>query len=450
MMAVKRSTYVFVSLLFGSSRIAGGLGVQAFALSTQAVGISRPASATTSISSAAPYSAEIIETSADPALAMSTPTAAASSADIAPIDDSTEQLPTTAEQDLSLLGLQPTIADLALHNWCTQTAGIALSSSIQICTTPRSVAGRGLFATQDVEEGEVLALIPQEVVFGVDNCREQFKLMGEKFDLGGMNAAVSEKQSGRKRRWIRKMVSKLARRENAGKESGITDESTMWAPILTRYALKAKTASHPSAEWIEQWNRCDPMHDAYLKMGPILRIAHNDNKEELPEYGMMMEELICSTATQIKNMMPHLDEKHLQAAISIRLSRLDEHFRLLGFVDDESIDLDEALKLYSLITSRAIELDSDAGVTAVLPAYDLANHSLNPNLGLEYVENDSNDNVAGIDSKGFYSIFARRHISAGEELFFRYTKLDEPMDDNSALWAAINWGIPHFENQYET
>ena len=246
------------------------------------------------------------------------------------------------------------------------------------------------------------------------------------------------------------MLSKLVRRANAGEESEITDESTMWAPILTRYALEAKTASHPWAQWIDQWNRCDPMHDAYLKMGAILRIAHNDNKDELPKYRMMMEELICSTATQINNMMPHLDQKHLQAAVSIRLSRLEEHFRLLGFVDDDSVDLDEALKLYSLITSRAIELDSDAGETAVLPFYDFANHALCPNLGLERVENDRNSNVAGIESRGFYSIFARRDIAAGEELFFRYTKFEEPMDDNVALWAAINWGIPHFENQYET
>ena len=344
--------------------------------------------------------------------------------------------------------LQPTPADLALHNWCTQTAGIALSPSIQICTTAQSVAGRGLFAAHDVEKGEILALIPREVVLGVQNCRDQLDADGEVEDVMQIN---SKNRSGRKRRWIKNVLSKLSFRRRGGNSrtssssqstSEITDETTMWAPILTKYALQAKASKHPWSEWIEQWNRCDPMHDAYLKMGPILKIVGNGS----PEHQMMMEELIGDTATKIQEMMPHIDEKYLQAAISIRLSRLEQHFRLLGFEDDSTIDLVEALRLYSLITSRAIELDSDT--TAVLPFYDLANHNLDPNLGLEYVENDGDAN--GVESAGFYSIFARRDIAAGSELFFRYTKFDEIMDSNAAMWAAINWGIPHYEEQYET
>merc|ERR1711976_848440 len=120
--------------------------------------------------------------------------------------------------------------------------------------------------------------------------------------------------------------------------SEITDESTVWAPILTRYALEAKASKHPWSEWIDQWSRCDPMHDAYLKMGPILRIATDD----LPEHQMMVEELICDTAAKIRDIMPHLDEKHLQAAVSIRLTRLEQHFRALGFVGDDTINVDEA------------------------------------------------------------------------------------------------------------
>ena len=365
-----------------------------------------------------------------------------------PTDD---YLPTSPASSPDLNFLQPTPADTTLQNWCQHTAGIALSSSIQICTTTKSVAGRGLFATQDVEEGEVLALIPREVVVGAQNCREQLGVDEEVKDAVSMN---SKNKGGRKRRWMKNIMSKLTsfRRRRGGTTctggsrqsptSEITDESTVWGPILTIYALEAKASKHPWSEWIDQWNRCDPMHDAYLKMGPILRIATDD----LPEHQMMVEELICDTAAKIRDIMPHLDEKHLQAAVSIRLSRLEQHFRALGFVEDDGIDLDEAVRLYSLITSRAIELDSDT--TAVLPFYDLANHSLDPNLGLEYVENDGNAN--GVESAGFYSIFARRDIAAGSELFFRYTKFEEAMNDTAALWAAINWGIPHFEDQYET
>jgi hypothetical protein len=366
----------------------------------------------------------------------------------------------SSQQDLDFL--EPTPADLELRNWCKNTAGIALSPSIQICTTARSVAGRGLFATRDVEKGDVLALIPREVVFGAENCRRHLL----DTDATSTSISTTKNKRGRTRRWMKNMLSKLAfyRRENSTLEV-ITNESTMWAPILTKYALKAKASNHPWWEWIDQWNREDPMHEAYMQMSSILKIASKSSsssnsssrnqQDDLPEYQMMMEELICSTATKIQRMMPHLNEKHLQAAVSIRLSRLDQHFRSLGLVEDDSIDLDQALRLYSLITSRAIELDSDT--TAVLPLYDLANHSLKPNLGLEYVENDGNDgnggndgNENGVDSSGFYSIFARRDITAGSELFFRYTKFDEAMDDNAALWAAINWGIPHVPSQYET
>ena len=165
--------------------------------------------------------------------------------------------------------------------------------------------------------------------------------------------------------------------------------------------------------------------------------------------------------------MPHLNEKHIQAAVSIRLSRVEEQFRAVGLLpegdeknnDDDittdPIDLRKALDLYSLITSRSIELDRETGMIGVLPFYDLCNHCLDPNLALEYVENDGDRSNGGDDSgqintDGFYTIYARRHIEAGEELYFRYTDLNESMDENSALWAAINWGIPHVPSQYES
>mmetsp|Transcript_9671 Transcript_9671/g.27104 ORF Transcript_9671/g.27104 Transcript_9671/m.27104 type:complete len:510 (-) Transcript_9671:70-1599(-) len=385
---------------------------------------------------------------------------------------------------LSQLQLRPTSADLALQGWCTTTAGIALSPSVLICTTSQSVAGRGVFATDKIEEGDVVALIPKEVVLWKDNCAGQFGRVATELEETMMKAAryghddgntesmrSGPKKSGRKRRWVRKLLSRLILRRPSPSGSTatdstdlssspsssqmITDESTMWAPILTRYAMEAMQTSHPWSEWIAQWNRNDPMHDAYLAMDRIVNNQAADTTE-LPECGMMYEELIASTARKLKAMMPHLNEKHMQAAVSIRLSRLEEHFRIVGLLDDDEddgatdiIDPRQALELYSLITSRAIELDSDTGMIGVLPFYDLCNHSLDPNLALEFVENDGGDGSSPtIDSSGFYSIYARRDIEAGDELFFQYTSMNEPMDENSALWAGINWGIPHSPSQY--
>jgi len=367
----------------------------------------------------------------------------------------------TADANL-LQDLQPTAADVALQEWCRNKAGIALSPSVLICTTGQSVAGRGVFALEDVAKEDIIALIPAEVVFSVDNCRNQF--MGTEMEMEielDEEVSKTKRKRGRKRRWLRNLVSKLTRTKytrttrlddsdeaSTDISSEITDQSTMWAPMLTRYALEAIASSHPWAEWINQWNRCDPMHEAYLEMDSILRVAgagSNKGQQSLPEYDMMFEELMCRTAKKIKDMMPHLNEKHLQAAVSIRLSRLEEHFRVLGFVKKE-VDLKEALELYSIITSRAIELDGDSGVTAVLPFFDLLNHNLNPNLSLEFIENDEPE---GFGSRGFYCLKARQGIQAGDELFVRYTNLSEKMDENAALWAAINWGIPHSIGDYE-
>lgn len=388
---------------------------------------------------------------------------------------STSTTSTPDEQDTLL---EPTPADLALQKWCTTTAGIALSPSVQICTSPsRSVAGRGVFATAAIQEGDVLALIPREVVLWEDNCSGQLGRIRDYAATGTSNTEkkfAQKKKDGRKRRWVRNLLLKLSLRRPSGGNSttatdvssssnAISDESTTWAPILTRYAMGAMRSNHPWSEWIGHWHRNDPMHDAYLAMDKIL--ASPDST--LPEYGMMYEDLICSTAQKLKTMMPHLNEKHIQAAVSIRLSRAEEQFRAVGLLpegdeknnDDDittdPIDLRKALDLYSLITSRSIELDRETGMIGVLPFYDLCNHCLDPNLALEYVENDGDRSNGGDDSgqintDGFYTIYARRHIEAGEELFFRYTDLNEPMDENSALWAAINWGIPHVPSQYES
>ena len=132
----------------------------------------------------------------------------------------------------------------------------------------------------------MLALIPREVLWE-DNCSGQLGRIRDYAAAGTSNTEkkfAQKKKDGRKRRWVRNLFLKLSLRRPSGGNSttatdvssssnAITDESTTWAPILTRYAMGTMRSNHPWSEWTRQWNRNDPMHDAYLAMDKILETA---------------------------------------------------------------------------------------------------------------------------------------------------------------------------------
>ena len=57
--------------------------------------------------------------------------------------------------------LLATSADLQFQDWCKN---VGIESLANLETTSRSVAGRGVFCRQDVNEGEVVINIPENVV----------------------------------------------------------------------------------------------------------------------------------------------------------------------------------------------------------------------------------------------------------------------------------------------
>ena len=47
-------------------------------------------------------------------------------------------------------------------------------------------------------------------------------------------------------------------------------------------------------------------------------------------------------------------------------------------------------------------------------------------------------------------VFTDRKVEEGEELFLCYTEKLDKIDENSALWALVQWGIPTPASDYTT
>ena len=63
-------------------------------------------------------------------------------------------------------------ADAALASWLT-SAGVS-SPKAAVVTTPRSVAGRGVFAVAPIAEDELIATIPSELILCDSSAAEVF------------------------------------------------------------------------------------------------------------------------------------------------------------------------------------------------------------------------------------------------------------------------------------
>ena len=51
---------------------------------------------------------------------------------------------------------------------------LAVNPSVQLVTTSSSIAGRGIFAIDELDEGEIIAKIPSGLVFYPENAEECF------------------------------------------------------------------------------------------------------------------------------------------------------------------------------------------------------------------------------------------------------------------------------------
>ena len=137
------------------------------------------------------------------------------------------------------------------------------------------------------------------------------------------------------------------------------------------------------------------------------------------------EEEVLSCVEDLSKMLPDVSKTKLRVAVEMRLGRLEELKTIFDLKDDAG-----ASKMFGLLTSRAIELGD--GIVGILPAFDMINHSDEPNIGMEYRE-------------GMFQLWALKEISDGEELFVSYkdrSASSSGWDENDAVWMLVQWGIP--------
>lgn len=309
----------------------------------------------------------------------------------------------------STSSLVQTPPDLLFQNWCLD-AGIVVNKDVQLITSSQSVGGRGIFALAELQEGDVVATIPENIIFSQENAARCFSNVAEGIRKSKENLGLCEERKGRKRAWIRRVWGRIARRERMKESDSIfvgTGVDDFWQPELTKYALAAKENDHPWSLWMEQWMRDDPTYELFAS-NPKLRDEDTDK--------------ISAAVDDLLVMMPFLSREYLIAALSFRVGRFEEQRLLVGLEDSS-----ETSALYAMVGSRATRRHG-AGIS-VIPFHDMINHSLNPNLSI-------------VDDEEGVKILTDRNIEEGEELLICYTRTAHSLDEIDAVWALGQWGIP--------
>ncbi|CAJ1896654.1 unnamed protein product [Cylindrotheca closterium] len=288
----------------------------------------------------------------------------------------------------TLIYLLAASSDSIFHDWCS-SVGIETPAA-RLVTTPESVAGRGVFATEDVEEGDTVIRIPHDTLL-------------HEYNAAVILPEVTKKHKKTRRRYSRRQ-SRLLR--PFGKKYEFAEPSDLWQAEFTQYCLSSLESNNFWAPWIQQWQRDDPMQRLFER-----NVSPDDENS-----------IIKCIAEIKKDLLPNEDPLKIRAAVDIRLRRLAELKELYGLADSDS-------SMYGTVISRAIDLGD--GTLAVIPMFDMVNHSMNPNLNLSI---DFEHEM--LDMK------ATRPIKKGEEMFVSYH--DEENQDNEfgSLWSAVQWGIP--------
>lgn len=296
-------------------------------------------------------------------------------------------------------------ADLQFHDWCTSNSITTPLARLE--TSPKSVAGRGIFASDDIQEGDVVMTIPEGIVLHEFNAASSFPRLGN--DLFSKIQRFEDAKRGRRRWWHR--FTKRQPTENYE----FTDSSDLWQATLTIFSLACLEVGDgegnnpPWAHWISQWRRTDPMQSLFEKS-----VTWRD------------EEDVLTCVDQLSQMLPDVSKTKLRAAVEMRLGRLEELKTIFDIDDDDN----SFSRMFGVLTSRAIELGDN--VLGILPMFDMLNHSNDPNLALSF------------DGENF-ALWGRRKIAKGEELFVSYKDLrDKHMewDEDDAIWMLVQWGIP--------
>jgi len=261
-----------------------------------------------------------------------------------------------------------------------------LHDGVRLETTPKSVAGRGVFANAPLSEGDVAVAIPEHCVFIEKN-------------LSPMFPKLSAKLKRRRKRFL--WFGRILRSKDDYDE--LVDN--LWQAELTAFASASKDADHPWGEWIGQWKRDDATHDMFKR-----KISWKNDQE------------IKNTATELNRFLPRVSFNYVEAALKMRLKRYHD-LKTIYKLDDSSSTAD----IYSTLCSRSVQLGEN--IVGIIPMFDMVNHSPRPNLALCF------------DGEEF-TLFCTRDIQQGEELFIKYTSNDkDPNDEINELWNLIQWGF---------
>ena len=133
--------------------------------------------------------------------------------------------------------------DTEFHAWCTKV-GIQSPAAV-LKTTPDSVAGRGVFATRDVKEAEVVLQIKEHFVLHDYNGALQFPKVATDF------AKKQQRYLNRDKWWRRwRRLPFLGGGQDEYKDMDHEDIiNSIWSAELTAYCLAALESGHPWAEW---------------------------------------------------------------------------------------------------------------------------------------------------------------------------------------------------------
>ena len=135
-------------------------------------------------------------------------------------------------------------ADLLFLNWC-EKVGIE-NKKATLATTPVSVAGRGVFATDDMEKGEIAIKIPGHTVLHEFTAAANFPR------VHGRVQKAKKRYERRKKLWRRLLPLK-------GRNYEFTETADLWQAELTQYSIASLESDHFWKPWISQWQRSDPM-----------------------------------------------------------------------------------------------------------------------------------------------------------------------------------------------
>ena len=222
--------------------------------------------------------------------------------------------------------LVPNQSDLAFQEWCSDVANIYINKNVHLVTTDQSVAGRGLFAKETLEEGDIVLSIPSQVIlstnYNIDTNKEE-------------------------------------------------EEENSWKVELTNVVYNILHNEdddiHPWKEWMELWHRDDDVHDWYQnKCTNIKLLAYSLHHK----YSVPYNEVLV--------------------ALQIRKNQYEYDYSTTMFVSNDDDDDDEWSRLYSLVSSRAITLplphhDENNVVVGIVPMQDMINHHpFHCNLAMEY------------------------------------------------------------------